>query len=357
MFIPGPVDVDQEVLIAQARPMLPHRSIEFEEIFVRAADKSRILFFTQNRVFITASSGTGLQEAAVRNLAKTQVLSCVNGAFGNRWYEVAISNGKSADKIEQPWDQPILPELVYDVLKRKPYELVSIVHNETSTGMQNPVQEIAAAVHSASPDTLIAVDAVSSLGGTKIETDVWELDVVLTSSQKCLAIPPGLGLAAVSNRALEYASRVPNRGWYFDFLLLEKHRLKDSTPATPAISLVYALDVQLDRILSEGLEERFNRHASMAQQVRAWALHRQFGIFAPEGYRSNTVTAVMNPWQVDVADLNAYLKQYEMRIANGYGPLKGKTFRIAHMGETQVSHIQALLEFIDKYLDQSSRRY
>jgi aspartate aminotransferase-like enzyme len=350
MFIPGPVDVEPEILTAQAQPMLPHRSAEFEAIFQRASDKARQLFFTQYRVFLTASSGTGLQEAAIRNLAHERVLSCVNGAFGSRWHDVALSNGKAADKLDIPWDQSITPERVADALQKSQYELFTIVHNETSTGVQNPVAEISAAVRTVSPDTLIAVDAVSSLGGARIEMDAWGLDMVLTSSQKCLALPPGLGLAAVSDRGMAYAQSVPDRGWYFDLLRMERHRLKDSTPATPAISLIYALDAQLDHILAEGREERFARHASMAERVQSWVLERGLGLYAPEGYRSKTVTTVVNNIKLDITALNEFLLGKGMRIANGYGPLKGKTFRIAHMGETQIEDIERLLAAMDDYI-------
>jgi aspartate aminotransferase-like enzyme len=350
LFVPGPVDVDPEVLDAQTQPMLPHRSAEFEEIFHRAEGKARKIFYTDHRVFITASSGTGLQEAAVRNFANARVLSCANGAFGNRWYDVAISNGKQADKLDVEWGTPITPELVAEAINNKDYEILTVVHNETSTGLENPVSEIAAVVHEHSPDTLVCVDAVSSLSGAKIETDAWGLDFVLTSSQKALAIPPGLGLAASSDRALERAETVANRGWYFDLVRMEKHRNKNSTPATPATSLINALDYQLDRILEEGIEARFDRHAAMAKRVQTWALENGFGLFAAEGYRSKTVTTVANTREIDFAALNAFLMERGMRLANGYGTLKGKTFRIAHMGEIHMDDVEALLAAMDEFL-------
>lgn len=354
MFVPGPVDVDPQILAAQAQPMLPHRSGEFETIFRRCWENARQVFHTQSRVFITASSGTGLQEAAVRNFARRDVLSCVNGAFGQRWYEVALSNGKQADVLSAPWGEPLLPGMVSDALRRKRYEIITLVHNETSTGLQNPVDEIAAAVRETSPETLICVDAVSSLGGALVDMDGWGLDMVLTSSQKCLALPPGLGLAAVSDRAMAYAEGVPDRGWYFDLVRLEKHLHKDSTPATPAVSLLYALDVQLDHILDEGLVNRFARHSAMAERVQSWALAHGFDLFAPEGYRSQTVTTVANTPGIDVPGLNAFLRDKGMRIANGYGTLKGQTFRIAHMGETQMAHIDELLQAMETYLKRES---
>jgi aspartate aminotransferase-like enzyme len=195
------------------------------------------------------------------------------------------------------------------------------------------------------------VDAVSSLGGARIEMDAWGLDMVLASSQKCLALPPGLALAGVSDRAMEYARQVPDRGWYFDLVRLEKHMNKDSTPATPALSLIYALDYQLDRIFQEGLEARFARHSAMARRVQDWAAERGLEMYAPEGYRSQTVTTLANTRGIAVSDLNAFLKERGMRIANGYGPLKDKTFRIAHMGEIQMADIDSLLAAMDAYLE------
>jgi len=350
MFVPGPVDVAAETLQQQTKPMLPHRSKDFEGIFHRCIDKLRQVFYTQYRVFIMTNSGSGAQEACVRNLAQSRVLSCVNGAFAKRWFDVAIANGKQADKIEVPMGQAILPSMVVEALQKQKYELITIVHNETSTGVQNPVKEIAAVVHQVSPETMVAVDAVSSLGGAKIEMDAWGLDILFTSSQKCLALPPGLALCGVNERAMERAAQVPNRGWYFDFVLLEKHRNKDSTPMTPAMSLVFALDYQLDRILAEGLEDRFARHTEMARRSQAWAAKRGWPLFAAEGYRSQTLTVVTNPPEFDCTEFNKFMAPKGIRLANGYGDLKGKTFRIAHMGEIQPKDVDDLLSGMDAYM-------
>jgi len=353
MFVPGPVDVPDEVLQAQAVPMMPHRSKQFESIFRSASEKAQKLFYTQDRVFLTASSGTGLQEAAIRNFVNKRVLSVVNGAFADRWHDVAKSNGKDVEKLAFEWDTPASPERIADTVRDGGFEALTVVHNETSTGMQNPVKEIAEAVRAVSPDTLILVDAVSSLAGARIEMDAWGLDMVLTSSQKCLALPPGLALGAVSDRAMAKAESVENRGWYFDLLRMEKHRNKDSSPATPAMSLIFALDLQLDRILAEGLENRFARHSAMAKRVQDWAEAHDLSMYAPEGYRSQTVTTIKNDRGINVSELNAFLQEREMRIAGGYGPIKATTFRIAHMGETQMEDIDKLLEAMEEFLKSS----
>jgi aspartate aminotransferase-like enzyme len=180
--------------------------------------------------------------------------------------------------------------------------------------------------------------------------DAWGLDMVLTSSQKCLALPPGLALGAVSDRAMKKAEKVENRGWYFDLVRMEKHRLKDSSPATPAMSLIFALEYQLGRIFKEGLENRFARHSAMAKRVQEWAEEHDQSIYAPEGYRSQTVTTIRNDRGIDISTLNNFLKERGMRIANGYGQLKNKTFRIAHMGETQMSDINELLKAMEDFL-------
>ena len=352
MFVPGPVDVAPEVLAAQAKPMMPHRSKDFEAIFRRTEEKAKQLFFTQYRIFQGTHSGSGMQEAGVRNLAASTVLSCINGAFSKRWYDVAVANGKQADKLEVPFGEAITPGMLADALKAKFYEAVTIVHNETSTGVMNPLKELCEVVQQVSPDTMILVDAVSSLSGVKIEMDVLGIDFLMTSSQKCLALPPGLSLAGVSDRAMKKAETVPFRGWYFDFVLLEKHRIKDSTPMTPVMPLIYALDVQLDRILAEGLENRFARHEAMSKRFDSWAEANGMPVMAAPAYRSHTVCTVQNAKGWDISALNKFLLTKGMRISNGYGEWKDKTYRVATMGEIQMSDVENLIAALEEYMKQ-----
>lgn len=352
MFVPGPVDVAPEVLEAMAQPLLPHRSKEYEEIHRRAAENAQKLFMTQYRVFLGTHTGSGMQETGIRNLVEKDVLSCINGAFSKRWNDVAVSNGKNADKLEVEWGTAITPDALKEALAKKKYEAVSIVHNETSTGVENPLKDLCAAVREVSPETFIMVDAVSSMGGSKIEMDNWDVDFLLTSSQKCLALPPGLALAGVTDRCLEKAATVNNRGWYFDLLLMEKHRIKNSTAMTPAVSLVYALDFQLKRIMEgEGFEARIARHAAMSQRVYDWAQEHGMSPFADASCRSKTVATVSNDINLDIPALNKFLmEKYQMRISNGYGDLKNKTFRIATMGETTMADVDALLSAMEEFM-------
>ncbi len=349
LFIPGPTDVAPEILAAQTHRMIGHRSPACTDLFARIQPRLRQVLQTRQRVFITASSGSGLQEAALRNTVQRRALVCVGGAFADRWYDVALANGLEAERLEVVWGRPHDPQQVAEAVARGGHDAVAVVHNETSTGVENPVQAIAAAVRQVSPETLILVDAVSSAGGVDLRVDDWGLDVVLTSSQKCFALPPGLAFAAVSDRALERAATVPARGWYFDFLLLERYQKQNNTPATPALSLLFALDQQLDRILAEGLERRFARHQRMAEITQAWATDR-LALLAPPGFRSKTVTAIVHGGTLDVPALIAHLAVHDMAVAGGYGGLRDTTFRIGHMGEIRPDEVEQLLAAIDDFL-------
>jgi predicted phosphoserine aminotransferase len=349
LFIPGPVEVRPEILAAQTIPMIGHRSSEYAALQGRIMPKLRPVFGTAGRVFVVTASGSGLQEAAARNCVRRRCLCLVNGAFSERWQEVVVANGKQADALETAWDVAIRPEQVDERLRAGDYDAVTVVYNETSTGLLNPVPEIAAVVKKY-PDVMLLVDTVSMAGGVEIRADEWGLDVCLTSSQKALALPPGLALCSVSDAAMARAATVPDRGWYFDFLQYEKYAAKNHTPATPAISLMQALDAQLDAITAEGWAARFARHQRLMQMVHAWVPANGFEFYAEEGYRSPTVTTVRNTRNVDVGALNTYLRQRSMVISNGYGKLKDKTFRIAHMGDTTEQDVAELLAAMTEFL-------
>ncbi|MEM7119593.1 MAG: alanine--glyoxylate aminotransferase family protein [Chloroflexota bacterium] len=352
LFIPGPVEVRPEILAAQTQPMIGHRMPECIDLIASIHPKLQQVFMTQSRVLINAASGTGLLEAAVRNLVDRKVLNCINGAFSKRQHEITVANGKACEVIEAEWGQAILPEMVIDKLATGEFDAITVVHNETSTGVTNPIKEIAAAIRSLpnGNDIMIIVDSVSGMSGARLEFDAWDLDVALTSSQKAFALPPGLAFCAVSDRAMAKAATVPNRGYYFDFLVLEKYLLRNQTPATPAVSLLYALDQQLTDMLAEGMENRFARHLAMRDRTIAWAKSRGFELSAAEAYASPTVTCLANTQGTDIPALNKFLRTRGMIISDGYGPLKGKNFRIAHMGDAQMGDMEELFAAIDDYL-------
>ena len=353
LFVPGPTDVHPATLAAQAAPMIGHRSDELEALFGKCSEQLQKLYHTEARVFTVAASGSGLQEAAIRNAVSGRVINFVNGAFSQRWHDVSVGCGKEAIAVEVPWCTAVKPaqveEALRDALAEGAVDAITVVHNETSTGVASPVDAIADCVRRVSPDTLILVDAVSSFSGVKLPFDDWGLDILLTSSQKALAVPPGLAFAAVSDRLMARAATVSNRGWYFDFLQLEKYRQRSTTPATPAISLLRALSVQLDRIFAEGVEARYARHVYCGQMSRAWAVGSGLGLMAERGYASDTVTTVENSKGLDMGALNRFLDERDMQIADGYGAYKGKAFRIGHMGEVWPSDLERLFEAIEEF--------
>jgi aspartate aminotransferase-like enzyme len=350
LFIPGPVTVTEDVLQKMATPMIGHRGKEASNLQRSISDKLRKLMYTKNEILLSTSSGSGLMEGSIRSCTqkKAAVFSC--GDFGNRWFAMAEDNNVPADKFEVAWGNPNLPEQVDQVLATGKYDLITVTHNETSTGIMNPVEEIAQ-VMTKYPEVIFCLDVVSSLGGVKIEVDKLGIDVCLTSSQKCLGLPPGLSLCSISEKALEAARKVKFRGTYFDLLQLYDYIQKKDYqyPSTPSLSHMFALDYQLDNIFEEGLENRFARHTEMADYVRAWAKDK-FALFAQEEFASNTVTCVKNTREISIADLNQALGKRGYMISNGYGKLADKTFRIAHMNEATIMEIKELLSIIDEIL-------
>jgi aspartate aminotransferase-like enzyme len=349
LFIPGPTHVRDEILQAQAAPMIGHRAKEYSALQADVTPKLQKLLYTEQRVYLFASSSSGVMEGSVRQSSTRKVLNTVCGAFSKRWHQMTVANGIPCDKLEVPMGQATTPELLDEALSKDDYDAITLCHNETSTGVMNPIPEIAALIHDKYPDVMILVDAVSSMAGSKIEFDAWGLDVCLAGVQKCFALPPGLTVCAVSDRARQRALEVPNRGHYFAYDQMDKRYETHQTPATPAISLIQALNKQMDDILAGGLEQRFERHIEMAHIVREWA-RKNFALYGDERYLSNTVTNVENTRGISVAGLNEELAKRGAMISNGYGDLKEKCFRIAHMGDLTVADITWLLDQIDDIL-------
>jgi predicted phosphoserine aminotransferase len=351
LIIPGPVEVRREILEAQTEWMIGHRSKTFEALFARLQEKLKKVFLTENRVILSGSSGTGLWEGASRNCIRDdrKVLHLVGGAFSERWADVSRLNGKQVDVIEVEWGRAFAPQMVAEALQNDRYDAVCVVHNETSTGVTNPIREIAQVVRQYD-DTLLLVDTVSGFLGIELRTDEWGIDIALTSSQKAFGLPPGIAFAAVSDRVLKRAEEIPYRGYYFDFIELDKSLQKNNTPATPPISLMFAADRQLDDILSEGLENRWQRHTDMRDVTINWAKSRAMGVYAQEGYRSPTVTCVNNGRNISVDEMATFMGGKGFSMDKGYGKIKGRTFRIAHMGDMQMSTLEEVLAGLDEFL-------
>jgi aspartate aminotransferase-like enzyme len=352
LMLPGPVEVRKEVLDAQAQWMVGHRSAEFADLFARLQDKLKQVFFTDSRVYVSGSSGTGIWEGASRNAIRDdkKALHLVGGAFSQRWAQISQANGKQIDVIEVDWGQNHTAEMVADALDKAEYDAVCAVHNETSTGVVNPIKAMGEIIREKAPDTLFMVDSVSGLLGAEIRMDEWNIDLLLTSGQKAFALPPGIAFGGVNDRVLERAKQIENRGYYFDFLSWEKYLVKNNTASTPPISLMYAADRQLADVLAEGIDNRWARHLQMRSITHEWVKERGFGFFAPEGYRSPTITCVANTREVDINAMADFMGERGFAIDKGYGKIKGQTFRIAHMGDVQVTMLEEYLDGLDAFL-------
>jgi len=349
LFTPGPVNVRPDILAAQARPLVALHSQEFKDMVSTLSGQMQFLFKTASPVYLSPGSGAMMMEAALRNLVREKVLCCINGVFGQRWYEIAAINAKTPMRLEVTDGEAILPDQLASVLKKNPCEAVTLVHVDASTGVVNPLAELAAAVHETSPETLLLVVGSASLGGCALEMDAWGIDYVHAVSHCCLGLPPGLVLVSASERALKMAEMVQNRGWAFDLLQWERHRLKSSMPITPPISLLFALEMQMGNIQVEGMENRFARYAAQAVRLQEWADKAGLKILASPERRAPTITCLVNRPGLVFADFDRFLAARGMRLAEGYGRLCERTFRVAHMGDTQMSDLEALLEAMDQF--------
>ena len=351
LYTPGPTEVAPEILREMSRPIIGHRGLEMQSLIRDLVPRLRSLFGARSHdVFLTACSATGLWEAALRNCVARRVLVPVCGAFSERFYDVALACGLEADPLHVEWGRAVPAQAVSDMLATGKYDAVALVHNETSTGVVNPLAEIGEAVRRQN-DVLLLVDAVSSLGGIPVEVDRTGIDVCLASVQKCLALPPGFSVCAVSPRALERSARRVGKGYYLDFIRLKSCFDKSQPMATPSVSHMFALQAQMKRIETEGLEARYARHRAMADRTREWAMER-FGLFAEDGARSNTITCVSNTRKLEVARFIADLAGRGFGISNGYGRIKELTFRIGHMGDHTLEGVDALLTAMDEVLQQ-----
>ncbi len=349
LFTPGPTEVSPEILREMSRPVIGHRGEEMQALIADIVPRARRLFGTAaHDIFLTACSATGLWEAALRNCVERRVLVPVMGAFSERFGEVARACGLEADLLAVEWGRAVAAQAVDERLKSGRYDAVALVHNESSTGVTNPLAGIGAAVRR-HDGVLLLVDAVSSLGGIPVEVDSSGADVALASVQKCLALPPGFSLCAVSPRAMERSRRRPAKGYYFDFVRLKDCFDRGLPLATPSVSHMFALRAQLVRMETEGLGARYARHRAMAERVRSW-VGKRFGLYAAEGARSDTITCVANTRGMNVAAFVKAIAGRGFAISNGYGKLKEETFRIGHMGDHTVEGIEALLGVIDETL-------
>jgi aspartate aminotransferase-like enzyme len=344
LFIPGPVEVEPELREIMAMPLIGHRETRFKAVCQDVCRKLRDLFGTQQHAFFENAPATTLMEAGIRNLVGRRVLHLTCGAFSERWHKISAACGREPETLAVEWGQANLPETLAArlVAGDQPFEAVCITHCETSTGVLNPVRELAQVVREVAPDTLILVDTVTSLAGAEVRFDEWGIDLAFAGTQKCLALPPGLCVFALSERAVAKSATVPGRGFLLDFAAEPDRFGKGETPATPCVPLVFALDRQLDRIAAEGLTRRIARHRAMRDETLSWAAAHGVDPFVDARFRSPTVTTLRRGTQ-DLDALVARAKAAGFAIGKGYGKLKADTFRIGHMGDHPIDRLRRLL--------------
>jgi aspartate aminotransferase-like enzyme len=349
LLIPGPTEVSQAILQEQTHPLIGHRSKEFSELYAGITGKLAKYFElpTDCNPTVTTSSGTLWFDIVGRSIVRKKALACVNGAFSQRFAQTMRACGKEADFIEVEWGKAIKPDMIAAKLESGEYDTLTICHNESSTGVRNPIHEIGKIVRREYPDVIFAVDSVSAMAGDKTLPEEIGCDIIFASTQKCFALPPGLAIGLVYNRALDRAKEITNRGTYTDLVEIFEFEKKHQTPFTPCIPLLYALNKRMDLLLKETYDAVYQRHKSMAEYTQNWAT-KHFKMFSEPGYESITVSCVENTSGKSVRDLNTKLGERGFTISNGYGKLAEKTFRIGHMGEWNLAGIKELLANIDE---------
>jgi aspartate aminotransferase-like enzyme len=356
LHIPGPIEVSPKTFEAFCRPMIGHRGQGFKDLYARLQPQLQTLLGTKQLVYLSTSSAWGVMEAAIRNLTQRKVLNCMCGAFSDKWLDVAQRCGKTAEALQVPWGSPILAEAVDRKLATGGFDTLTLIHNETSCGLMNPLAEIAA-LKAKYPDVHFIVDTVSSLSAVPMSMDALGVDVLLAGVQKAFALPPGLSVFACSPAALARSATVRDRGYYFDFVEFQKNAEQHMTPSTPSVSHVYALASKVDEIFAEGLEARYRRHATTNDMLRQWATGHGFTLFPEAGYESRTLVCVNNGAKpggrtIDVAKFQKLVKDRGILIDGGYGKIKGTTFRISNMGDETPATIQSLIDILNDALQQ-----
>ncbi|MDH7501398.1 MAG: alanine--glyoxylate aminotransferase family protein [Verrucomicrobiota bacterium] len=352
LHIPGPVEVSEKTFRAFCQPMIGHRSQAFKDLYASIQPRLQALLYTRQPVLLSTSSAWGVMEGAVRNLVHKKVLNCMCGAFSDKWYDVSKRCGKEAEPLQVPWGSPIRADAIDKRLATGEFDAITVIHNETSTGVMSPLAEIAE-LKKKYPDVMFIIDCVSSMSAVKIEFDALGIDVMLAGTQKALALPPGMTIFTFSEAALQKASKAKDRGYYFDFVEFRKNAEQNMTPSTPSIAHVYALASKLDDIFAEGLEARFARHRQTSQSTRDWAAKHGFTLFPDPGFESLTLTCINNGAKpggrvIDVPKFQKLVREMGFLIDGGYGKIKGTTFRISNMGDETPETMAQLYAAMDE---------
>src|SRR6266566_2805526 len=337
LHIPGPVEVSEKTFRAFCSPIIGHRGQGFKDLYAAIQPRLQEMLSTKQLVYLSTSSAWGVMEGAIRNLVAKKVLNCMCGAFSDKWLDVSKRCGKEAEALQVPWGAPIRAADVDKKLATGQFDALTVIHNETSTGVMSPLAEIAA-LKKKYTGVMFIVDAVSSMSALPLNFDELGIDVLLAGTQKAFALPPGLAVFVCSPAALAKAATMKDRGYYFDFVEFQKNAEQNMTPSTPSIGHVNALASKLEEFFAEGLQARYARHQRTNQMTRDWAAKNGFTLFAEPGFESITLTCVNNGAKpggrvVDVPKLQKLVKDQGFLIDGGYGKIKGTTFRISNMGD------------------------
>lgn len=356
LHIPGPVEVSEKTFRAFCQPMLGHRGQGFKDLYAKLQPQLQQLLSTRQLVYISTSSAWGVMEGAIRNLVSKKVLNCMCGAFSDKWLDVSRRCAKEAEPLQVPWGSPVRAADVDKKLATGQFDALTLIHNETSTGVMSPLAEIAA-LKKKYPDVMFIVDAVSSMTAVPLGFDELGIDVLLAGTQKAFALPPGSAVFVCSPAALSKAALAKDRGYYFDFLEFQKNAEQSMTPSTPSIGHVHALASKLDEIFAEGLPARYARHQRTNQMTRDWAAKHGFTLFPDKGFESLTLTCVNNGAKpggrtVDVPKLQKLVKDQGFLIDGGYGKIKGTTFRVSNMGDETEATMTQLFSAMDGAMKQ-----
>lgn len=356
LHIPGPVEVSEKTFKAFCSPMIGHRGQGFKDLYAKIQPQLQQLLSTKQLVYLSTSSAWGIMEGAIRNLVAKKVLNCMCGAFSDKWFDVSKRCGKDAEALQVPWGSPIRAEDVDKKLATGQFDALTVIHNETSTGVMSPIAEIAA-LKKKYPEVMFIVDSVSSMTAVPLQFDALGIDVLLAGTQKAFALPPGFAVFVCSPAAQAKAATAKDRGYYFDLVEFQKNAEQNMTPSTPSIAHTYALSAKLDEFFAEGLENRYARHRKTNQMTHDWAARHGFTLFPEKGFESLTLTCVNNGAKpggrvVDVAKLQKLTKDQGFLIDGGYGKIKGTTFRISNMGDETEGTMSQLFAAMDNAMKQ-----
>ena len=356
LHIPGPVEVSEKTFRAFCLPMIGHRGQGFKDLYAKMQPQLQSLLSTRQLVYLSTSSAWGVMEGAIRNLVSRKVLNCMCGAFSDKWLDVSKRCGKQAEALQVPWGSPIRAADVDKKLASGDFDALTLIHNETSTGVMSPLAEIAA-LKKKYPDVMFIVDAVSSMSAVPLKFDELGIDVLLAGTQKAFALPPGLAVFVCSQAALAKAATMKDRGYYFDFVEFQKNAEQSMTPSTPSIGHVNALASKLEEFFAEGLQTRYARHQQTNRMTRDWAAKHGFTLFPEPGFESMTLTCINNGAKpggrvVDVPKLQKLVKDGGFLIDGGYGKIKGTTFRVSNMGDETETTMKQLLGVMDGAMKQ-----